>query len=147
MGRALCAAAFRSKTFVSHRDKLAQEDLREQPGATETWSLRKGRARNDAEKIFRDPLKRTKEMGQIRFLHTRREYNKIGNKIRKKDVRGSIQTILDQQIIGVETTSRDALKRKLREPLVELGGGTKLQTANRQEHTEDTVIFLEPTHT
>ena len=54
-GRALCAAAFRTKTFVSQRDKLARKDLLEQPDVTDPWHLRKGRTRKYAEKIPHGP--------------------------------------------------------------------------------------------
>ena len=47
---ALCAAVFRSETFVSQRGKIANEDLRNQPGVTEPWNLKKGRTRNDVGK-------------------------------------------------------------------------------------------------
>ena len=53
--RALCAAAFRSKTFVSQRDKIANEDLRNQHGITEPWNLKKGRTKNYLERIFEEP--------------------------------------------------------------------------------------------
>ena len=54
-GRALCAADFRPKTFVSEGDNLAQKDLLGQPDVTAPRNLRKGRTRNYAEEICQEP--------------------------------------------------------------------------------------------
>ena len=53
--RALCAAAFRSKTFVSQRGKIENGDLRNQPEVTEPWNLKKGRTKNYTVEIFNEP--------------------------------------------------------------------------------------------
>ena len=52
--RALCAAIHRSRTFVSNRDRLAQEELKDQREADFPWNLRKGRTRNYVTKIFEE---------------------------------------------------------------------------------------------
>ena len=62
-GRALCAAAFRSKTFVSQRGKIAHDDIRNQAEATEPWILKKGRVRNYVGKIFKEPRIHLREGG------------------------------------------------------------------------------------
>ena len=54
-GRALCAADFRPKTFVSERDNLAQKDLLDQADVTAPRNIRNGRTRNYAEDICQEP--------------------------------------------------------------------------------------------
>ena len=55
-GRALCVADFRSKAFAPQRGKIARKNLLGQPDTPVPWNLRKGRTRNYAGEIAREPM-------------------------------------------------------------------------------------------